>query len=588
MSQPKNTTAPQIAPGSSYLLQLTKGSRRNLYLSILFGIIAGLCSFIPYVMVFRIIMLLFEADYNADNVFLLGEFAAAAALLHFVFKGLSAALSHISAYRILYEVRKKMANHIGSIHLGFFTDNSLGEIKKILVDDVERLEQFFAHQIPEIVVAIVVPLTVFAYLMTVNIPMALVLLLPIILNFLLQMLALAIAKKPMEGITGLLGRLNSVVMQLVGGMPVMKTFNLTTETYQNYADTIDEYHSLWKYVAIRLTPIAAICKVLIESGIFFTLPLGGFLYLRGSLALGEYIFFAVMSIIFLNSYSNLMNFAQLFSQINAGINRIKQIMELPELKSGSRTLEEKKSYPIEFKQVTFSYGQKEVLRNINICLPAGGVTAFVGASGTGKSTAAQLIPRFWDVTGGFIEIAGIPIQDIEHRHLMNKMSFVFQDAFMLNDTIRQNIAIGRTGASLEEIENAAKSAQIHDFIVQLPQGYETHIGESGVKLSGGERQRICIARAILKDAPIIVFDEATSFTDIENEHKIQLALSHLLKGKTTIMIAHRLHTIINADQICVFEDGQISETGNHQTLLALKGRYSDMWTAYTRQQKEEV
>lgn len=221
-------------------------------------------------------------------------------------------------------------------------------------------------------------------------------------------------------------------------------------------------------------------------------------------------------------------------------------------------------------------------------MPAGSLTAFVGASGAGKTTAAQLIPKFWEVTNGSISISGTNIKELKNENLMQLVSFVFQETFMLDDTIYENIAIGKPNASKDDIEEAAKAAQIHDFILSLPNGYQTRIGEEGVKMSGGEKQRICIARAILKNAPIIVFDEATSYTDIENEYKIQLALAELLRGKTTIMIAHRLHTIIQADQICVFEKGHIIEKGTHFELLKQEGQYSKMWQAYTQDKQEVV
>lgn len=232
--------------------------------------------------------------------------------------------------------------------------------------------------------------------------------------------------------------------------------------------------------------------------------------------------------------------------------------------------------------MSFRYNKTEVLKDINIDLPCGNLTAFVGASGAGKTTAAQLIPKFWEVTGGAISIDGKNIQELKNENLMDLVSFVFQETFMLNDSIYENIAIGSKTATRQQVEDAARAAQIHDFIVSLPGGYDTKLGEEGVKMSGGEKQRICIARAILKNAPIIVFDEATSYTDIENEHKIQLALGNLLNGKTTIMIAHRLHTIVEADQICVFDKGRVAEVGTHAQLLDRQGLYSRMWQTYTK------
>ena len=258
-------------------------------------------------------------------------------------------------------------------------------------------------------------------------------------------------------------------------------------------------------------------------------------------------------------------------------------MELPCTIEGPEELAKTQEHCVSFEHVTFKYDKKDVLQDVSLTLPAGSITAFVGPSGAGKTTAAQLIPKFWDVTNGAIKIDGINISQLKTENLMELVSFVFQETFMLNDSIYQNIAIGNRSATREQVEAAASAAQIHDFIMSLPSGYDTKLGEKGVKLSGGEKQRVCIARAILKDAPIIVFDEATSYTDIENEHKIQLALANLLKGKTTVMIAHRLHTIVGADQICVFHQGHIEEIGTHQQLLLSKGRYSKMWDSYTRE-----
>ena len=297
----------------------------------------------------------------------------------------------------------------------------------------------------------------------------------------------------------------------------------------------------------------------------------------------DYLYFMVMSMVFLSGLLNLMNFAMMFSQIMSGVGRIQTIMDLPCTTEGIQTLDRAQPYGVSFEDVTFRYDKSDVLKNITLSLPAGSLTAFVGASGAGKTTAAQLIPKFWEVAEGSICIGGKNILELKNDNLMDLVSFVFQETFTLHDSIYENIAIGNKEAMPQQVEAAAKAAQIHDFIMSLPNGYKTKLGEDGVKLSGGEKQRICIARAILKDSPIIIFDEATSFADLENEHKIQLALSHLLKGKTTIMIAHRLHTITGADQICVFHEGRLLEKGKHDELVSKGGRYADMWRSYTQE-----
>lgn len=576
----KNETPKAVK--TSYLLELAGNNQRNLYIAIGFSILSGFMVFIPYVMVFKTILFLFEGSGNLIQGVWYGVIAVIAIILRFVFQAVSMVLTHVGAYNLLYLVRKKLCGHIGEIELGFFTDHSTGSIKKVLMEDVERLESFFAHQIPDITVAIVVPVVVLVYLFTLNWMMALILIIPILVTFLVQAVELALAQPAMKEYPQILGRCNSAIMQYVNGISVMKAYNLTADSYKDYSEAVTDYRNLWKRTAKILAPISGFSKVVVESGLFFMIPAGGLLYLKGNMERSSYLFFIIMGIVFLSSFNNLLNFAQIFSQISSGLEQIKAVMDTPVIQSKGEILPVSMPHSVQFENVCFAYKEKEVLKNVSLEMPGGTLTAFVGASGAGKTTAAQLIPRFWDVTSGAIKIDGIDIRDIEAENLMDMVSFVFQETFMLNDTIYQNIAIGKPGCTQEDVENAARAAQIHEFILSLPNGYQTSIGEKGVKMSGGERQRVCIARAILKNAPIIIFDEATSFTDGENEHKIQLALSQLLKGKTTIMIAHRLHTIIDADQICVFGDGEIKETGGHQELLAEHGLYEKMWNIYRK------
>lgn len=579
-------TRKKKALGLGYLLALAGRRKSGLIVAVGCSVLSGLFTFVPYLMIFRTILLLFSETPNGSMVFTYGLIAAGAIIFRFTCHAVSLALTHVGAYHTLYEVRRQICDHLGKIHLGFFTDNSTGEIKKVLMEDVDRLEQFLAHQLPDIVVAVVVPVVVLCYLFTVNIWMSLALLATVILIVILMGVELSVSKKRMNRFYEIAGRQSAVIMQFIVGMPVMKTYNLTADSYRTYSDTVSDYQKAWWDAAKQVMPIASFITVLVESGLIVTLPLGGLLYLRGSLELAAYLFFLIMGMVFLTSYSNLMNFAQIFIQISAGITRIGQIMDVPEAHVGSRKLESSKSHSLTFNHISFAYKNKEVLHDVSIDMPAGSLTAFVGVSGAGKSTAAQLIPRFWDVSDGAIKIDGYNLSDYSMEDLMDTVSFVFQDSFLLDDTIYANIAVGRPGCARIEVENAAQAAQIHDFICSLPQGYDTDLGSAGVKMSGGERQRVCIARAILKNAPIIVFDEATSFTDLENEHKIQLALNELLQGKTTIMIAHRLHTIIHADQICVFEEGEVMERGTHPELVAKNGRYAAMWRTYIEENSE--
>ncbi len=576
--------------GVKYLLSLAdKENKRKIYVSMGMSVLSGLVSFVPYISIFKCVAAMFNKSSDYQEMFIWGIIALVSIVLRFLFQGISLSLSHVGAYDVLYSVRKRLCNHIGKINLGFFTDNSIGEIKRVLMEDVERLEIFLAHQLPDIVSAIVVPVTVLIFLFSVNVPMTLMMIVPIILTFCLQALEMLVAKDVIAEIPNIVGRLNSGIMQFISGMTVMKTYNLTADSYKSFSDAVTGYDEIWEDTAKKIAPIGGVLKCLIESGVLFTMPLGGYLYLNGNLGLEDYIFFMVMGIVFLSSFNNILNFAQIFSQISSGIERVRDVMAIDEINGGTVEITNQKGLEIEFRDVDFSYKdtERKVLENISTVLPEGKLTAFVGESGAGKSTAAQLIPRFWDVSRGNIYIEGTDIRDISVKNLMDNMSFVFQEAFVLNDTVYANIVIGKDDATKEEVYAAAKAAQIHDFIMSLPDGYDTKMGTEGVKFSGGERQRLCIARAILKDAPIVVFDEATSFTDGENEHKIQLALNKLLEGKTTIMVAHRLHTIMDAAKICVFREGRIVEEGTHQTLLEKNGEYARLWTKYSEDLKND-
>ena len=576
--------------GMAYLLHLAGRYRLHLALSALFSVMSALCSFVPFVMVYQVLLFLIEGNADAGAALQYGIIAAVAIVGKFAFAIASGACSHIGAFNTLYQVRAQISRHIAKVNLGFFDQTTSGALKKVIIEDVERIEKFLAHQIPDIVAAACTPAIMFSYLLTLNVPMALGMLVPVVLGVAVQLFAMAATGKQMPTYHRLLAKLNAAIMQFINGMPVMKAYRLDAKGYREYADAVTEYNEFWKQCTKSQGYSYGVFVAIVESGILFVLPLGGVLYLQGSLSAADYLFFMIMSMVFLSSLLNLLTFAMTFNQIMSGMERIQDIMDLPEASEGTLALDPAKPHAVAFDHVTFGYGAAETnaLTDVSLDLPAGSLTAFVGPSGAGKTTAAQLIPKFWETRQGAVRIDGHALSELRTDNLMDLVSFVFQEAFMLDDTLYENIRLGRPNATREQVEAAARAAQIHDTIEGLPNGYDTLLGENGVKLSGGERQRVCIARAILKDAPIIVFDEATSFTDIENEHRIQLALSHLLTNKTCIMIAHRLHTIVHADQICVFDHGRLRERGTHDSLIKQDGAYARMWDAYThRTEKKE-
>lgn len=565
-----------------YLFKLAGKSSILLLLSAIFSIISGIMDFVPLVMLYRVLMFLFGSHPDIDLAMQYAVYAGIAIIVKFVTLLISGSLSHIGAFNTLYEIRKRMSIHIATLNLGFFTKTTSGKLKKTIIEDTERIETMLAHQVPDLAKALVVPILMFGYLCTLHVGLALCLLIPILIGAIILAVGMRSSSRYMSWYHKLVGQLNSSIMQFINGMNVMKSFNVTAKGFKQYSDTVEEYHEMWTECTRAQAWPYGLFLVLIESGLLFSFPAGGWLYLQGKVDLPTYLFFLIMSIVFLSSLKSLSGFAVAISQILTGTEKIKEIMDLPQ--QGFGTIHQRlDQVEVVFDQVHFSYEEDEVLHDVSLTIPANTLTAFVGVSGSGKSTTAQLVPRFWDIQKGQIRLNGQAVDSFDESSLMESMSFVFQDAFMLSDTIRMNISVGKDEATEEEIQAAAKAAQIHEFIMSLPEGYDTVMGEAGIKMSGGEKQRICIARAILKDAPLVIFDEATSFTDIENERKIQLALNELLQNKTTIMIAHRLNTIKHADQICVFDEGKIVERGTHEELLHRKGSYAKLWAIYAEE-----
>ncbi|QUH18550.1 ABC transporter ATP-binding protein [Alkaliphilus sp. B6464] len=569
----------------SYLLYLAGGEKKKLFLAVILSVISSILAFAPFLIIYKMIMILFEGNVVYKEVLNLAVLAAVIIIVRIIFFIASGAFSHVAAFNILYDIRMKIIKHMGNLNLGFFTNKTSGELKKVINEDIEKMENFLAHHIPDISSAAVAPFIMFIYLLYLNYKMALVLLSPVVIGGVIQSIMFKNFEKRMEHYFTLLENMNSTIVQFIQGISVMKAFNVSSLSFEKYRKSIEEYADYWKKITGTNSQSHSIFLAIMDSGLLFTIPLGGYFYINGGIGLGTYLLFIIISMGFFNSFKTLLELGSNFSMIFEGVNRIKNILDMPRQESGKYSLSKSGSYDIEIKNVSFKYEDKNVLNNVNTSLKKGTINAFVGASGAGKTTLAQLIGRFWDVNEGEILINNKNIKDISMENLMDSVAFVFQDIFMLNDTIYENIRMGNENVTYEEVIEAAKKAQIHDFIMTLPSGYETRMGESGIKLSGGEKQRVSIARAILKDAPIIIFDEATSYADIENERKIQIALENMLKGKTTIMIAHRLHTIKNVDKIVVFDKGEIKEEGSHNELVSKNGLYKDMWKTYIESEK---
>lgn len=574
----------QKRTGLSYVFTLAKGERGKLVAGMALDVLCSAFSLVPYLVVYEILLLIIQNEVTFGAILMWAGIGVAAAVLQAVLTSIAGICSHMAAFNTMHKIKVKVLEHISRFNLGFFQEHAPGQIKTTLFDDVDRIEAFLAHSTRELAQAAVVPLMMFLFMLRLHWIMALVMLIPMILGIAVPMMLMGRYPDMSDELAADTEKLNASANEFITAMPVIKMYHLTAEKFEQYRNALNLYTTCWKEMCVYSCNPLSIALVILDSAILFTLPVGGWLFLRGSLPAPSYLLFMLLTMCFFTSFLNLVTIAMQSMELGSGLDNIKKIMDMDEMKSGSKTLEKDGCYDIEFENVTFNYtrGGKDALTSVSLHLKPGSLNAFVGPSGAGKTTAVQLLGRYWDTTRGTIKIGGVPVTDLKTENLMDLTAFVFQDVFLLEDTLLENIRMG-TNATEEQVREAAKAAQIDDFIMGLPKGYATRIGDEGVKLSGGQQQRISIARAILKDAPIVVFDEATSYSDIENEHKIQLALQNLLKGKTTIMIAHRLHTIRDADKIVVFQNGTVAEQGTHRELVAKKGVYGQMWDVYTRE-----
>ncbi|WP_163857351.1 ABC transporter ATP-binding protein [Paenibacillus elgii] len=582
--------------GIARLLEIAGEKRGLLIVSGILSALSAVCMLIPYVSVYFIIRELLEHAANpasADGPWMIrwGIVALLGLMGSLLLMYAGGMFSHMAAFRILYGLRVKLSNHIGRLPLGWLDGTSTGVVKKTLEQNVEKVETFVAHQLPDLIHVAVSTLVMIVAMFALNVWLALACLVPIAAGFTVQIL-LSTGEKSKKNVKlyyDSLERMSGSAVQYVRGMPAVKVFGQTVHSFRKFYDDMIRYRDFCVKFTDQFQNGFLIFKVILSSFAAFILPVGVYLLARdpGSVAFASVLlFFLIMAPGISAPMFKIMNISSSLRDINEGVERIDRILAEEPVKEPVNP-KKPDAYDLTFHSVSFSYGtegrssRSEALSGISFNARQGKVTALVGPSGSGKSTVANLIPRFWDVSQGSIRIGGVDIREMASADLMNTVAFVFQETFLFYDTLYNNIAVGRPGASPEEVYAAAKAAQCHEFIGRLPQGYDTLIGEGGVYLSGGEEQRIAVARAILKDAPILVLDEATAFADPENEYEMQLALKQLMQGKTVIVIAHRLSSIRDADQIIVLNAGRLEEQGTHDGLVAANGLYAKMWKTYT-------
>lgn len=557
------------------------GSKGKLFCSTGLSIISVVAGLFPYFCMYRIIEQFIQGTETVQTIVWWCALALAAYVVKVLFFGLSTGLSHYAAYHILEKLRLQVADRFLHAPLGEVMSHSIGEIKNVMVDKIEDIEPPLAHMIPEGIGHIALPVISFLALVLIDWRVALASLVTLPFSMVCMALTFKISGKNFDKYNTSNAVMNSTIVEYVEGIEVIKAFGRSGASYEKYAKSIEDYRNFvirWMsstWITFKLA------FALFPSTLLGTLPMSLYLASVGHIEAAEAALCVMLSMSMVSSLAKIEVFGNSIKQVQMTVEELQSYLDMKKLPEPEK-MAVLPDYNVELKDVHFSYtaGGEEVLHGIHMTLPEGSFTALVGPSGGGKSTVARLIARFWDVTGGEISIGGVKLSDMPLSQLSDTVSFVTQDNFLFRCSLKENIRLGNPKASDEEVFAAARAACCDEFIKKLPMGYDTPAGEAGKRLSGGEKQRIAIARMMLKNAPIVILDEATAFTDPENEEKIQQSIAALTKEKTLLVIAHRLSTIRNADNIIVLKDGEILAQGKQQELLENCPLYKEMWEAH--------
>lgn len=562
------------------LLGLAEDSKGKFAESVIFAMIGVVAGVVPYFVGAKIIVALMGGIQKIRYFGKLCVIALLAYILKVIFANASTTISHSATHKTLKSIRMKMITKLSRMPMETLLDTPSGEMKDTIVDRVEGLETTLAHLIPEMTANLLIPLCLLVYLFVLDWRMALLTLavFPFGMCF-VAIMGKTYPAKYQESVR-INKHMNDTVVEYVNGIEVIKTFNQSTASYKKYQDAVIDnasfYYHWMKSCQWPMSAYTALCP----STLLTVLPMGCLFYQNGTLTSETFVTIMIVSMSIIGPILTASNFVDSIASMGTVVGWITEVLDGPEL-IRPKTSAQRNGTDISLQNVTFRYEEgKDVLKGIDLEIPAGTVTAFVGPSGSGKSTIAKLIAGFWDVNGGEIRIGGRNIKELSQSDIADTIAYVAQDNYLFDDTVRNNIRMGRYTATDAEVEEVAKAAGCDAFIRKLEHGYDTVVGSAGGHLSGGERQRIAIARAMLRNAPVVILDEATAYTDPENEAVIQEAVSRLVQGKTLIVIAHRLSTIIDSDKIVVIRDGKIDAQGTHGQLLESSELYRQMWQAH--------
>ena len=558
----------------SRLMELAAPYKGEYVLSVILAILGVAAGLLPFFAVSKIVILLMDGETSVSVYMEWCLIAGIGFLGKVCFANFSTLVSHTATFATLAEIRLKLADKLTRVPMGYMINTPSGELKNVLVDRVEGMETTLAHLVPELTANLCIPICILIYLLFLDWRMALAALITLPIGMLCYKGMANGYEEKFQGLIMRVRKMTSTVVEYIGGIEVIKAFNQSANSYQKYSDAVEDNAAyavnwmksvqLYKSMLVTIWPSVLVC----------VLPIGCVLYRNGSLSVPAFVTCIVLSLGIITPILNAMNFTDSISQMKSVVGELCAVLDEKEL-DRPETPVSIHSSNIVLENVSFSYeSEKPLLKNINLSIPENSITAFVGPSGGGKSTITKLIAGFWDVTNGTVKLDGTDIRKIPLSQLMDNIAYLF------DETVLENIRMGKPSATDEEVYQAARDCGCYDFILNLENGFHTVVGGAGGHLSGGERQRIAIARAVLKNAPIVILDEATAYIDAENEALIQEAMAKVIAGKTVLMIAHRLSTITDADKIVVIKDGQIIDEGTHENLLTSCTLYQEMWKAH--------
>ncbi len=564
------------------IMEYAKQYKSKYVCSVVLAVISVICGMVPYFVVAKMVTAMISHEEKDISFFVLWCIAAAAGYIaKGIFNGLSTSISHTATYLTMKEIRQRLIAKLTRMPMGTILSSPSGYYKDVIVDRVEGIEVPLAHLLPEMTANVLAPVLMLIYLLTLDWRLALLSLITIPVGMAVMSSTMKSYGENYGKSVAIGGRMTNAIVEYMGGIEVIKAFSQGERSYEKYETAVND-NAAFFYGWMKSAQWAMSAYNAITPSVLLTvLPFGFLFYSSGSLSAGAFVTMIILSLGLLEPLIAAMNYTDNIARVGTVMGQINDVLSSPEINRTDKNAD-MTGNTIEFRNVTFSYdSENDALKNISLPIPEGKVTALVGHSGSGKSTVAKLIAGFWDVTDGKLLIGGQNVRDVPLEVQTERIAYVEQNNFLFDETVMENIRKGKAGATDEDVVNAAKAAGCDEFIRGLDKGYQTVVGSAGGHLSGGERQRIAIARAMLKDAPIVILDEATAYIDPENEAVIQSAIAKLVQGKTVIVIAHRLSTITDADNIIVMDNGTVSAHGRHNELLDNSQLYRSMWQAHT-------